>query len=116
MGGFQVYDNNVSDHRPIAMRLPLASDDNGISASLQKTSISVFPNPAQTVATIECASISAGSVLSIYSSVGTLIEQRELQAGQLQIKLNIGEYQPGVYFIQISGVKTTGAQRLIINN
>ncbi|MDA3866073.1 MAG: endonuclease/exonuclease/phosphatase family protein [Salinivirgaceae bacterium] len=116
MGGFQVYDNNVSDHRPIAMRLPLASDDNGISASLQKTSISVFPNPAQTVATIGCASISAGSVLSIYSSVGTLIEQRELQAGQLQIKLNIGEYQPGVYFIQISGVKTTGAQRLIINN
>ncbi|MFO7862636.1 MAG: endonuclease/exonuclease/phosphatase family protein [Salinivirgaceae bacterium] len=114
MGGFDVYDNNVSDHRPIAIRLPLATDDNGIFSTSQHTSISIFPNPAQTTATIQCSDLNAGDVLSVYSTQGVLIEQHELQTGRVQTKLNLDEYQPGVYFIQISGEQKAGTQRLII--
>lgn len=50
-GGWSTYDNNVSDHRPVAIKLPMPKAPNGLG-SYTKSALTVYPNPANSIINI----------------------------------------------------------------
>jgi uncharacterized delta-60 repeat protein len=74
--------------------------------------VSVLPNPASTYFTLRAQSSGGGSVqLRVIDVMGKLMEQRIMPANGT---INIGhDYQPGVYFIQVTQANENTVLRLV---
>ncbi|MBA7533596.1 hypothetical protein ES705_25837 [subsurface metagenome] len=72
--------------------------------------IAIYPNPASEVVTIELAG--GASNIAIYNVSGALIETIETKDNI--VKLDVSAYDPGMYFIKISGNNLSAISKLII--
>lgn len=80
----------------------------------QEQAINVYPNPVTDQAVFEFQTKQQkGTLLSIYSVNGQLMQQRRLEEDVLKAELNLSDLVEGVYFIQIATDKTQVNQRFI---
>ena len=100
-GGWNTYDNNISDHRPVALKLKLTP--NSISQefnSISHPTISIFPNPCINQTTISFVPLPEKSTLNTYDINGKLISQNNIPANTQSISLNTNNYSSGLCFVQ----------------
>lgn len=84
---------------------------------LPQNSVSVFPNPAQDLCTIQTA-IEIGQPLQIqlFDSQGKRLQIQNWTPGSTSYSLNLRGYAAGVYFIQIHTDQGSVTQKLILEN
>jgi len=99
-----VYDGGESDPSDTAFVIITGIYDN------TENTLKLYPNPAYDVLTIE--SSQNIQLITITNSVGQMVFRNQIDAGRT--RLNISEYQSGVYFVQIETDNGTTTQKIII--
>lgn len=78
-------------------------------------SLLLYPNPADNSATLDLATFRDQLVeVSIFSTVGTLIQQRSLRGGNLY-RMTTSALSNGVYFVRVKSIDKHVTVRLVIN-
>ena len=91
------------------------SDGNGTVAAineLENVSVSVYPNPVSSSATVEISTVENSDVtLNLINILGELISSNvyNLNAGNNKVNFNVNNIENGIYFVQlnINGLTTT---------
>jgi hypothetical protein len=83
----------------------------GINESRNSSNISVFPNPATDIITIEITGIFKASYLSIMNIEGQQVITRQIKEPQTQ--LDISNLPSGVYFVKLTNDKTVKVGKMI---
>ena len=108
-GGWTAYDNDITDHRPVALRMAMAPDTVGIE-SINRSLISIYPNPAST--NIEINMPDPYGIIAIYNSIGNKVA--EFSAESQKRSYNVSELGTGLYFVNVRTSKYSETKRLII--
>lgn len=85
------YENNVSDHRPVGLKLQ--TKEIGIAESTN-LDLQILPNPFSSE--FKITSSNKFEHIKIFNGTGTLV----LEAKQ-NIEINTSDWSPGIYFVQI---------------
>ncbi len=101
-GGFNEYESNISDHRPLAIKLAMEDLTSGIeNIVLDESSFSIYPNPSNANFTFSIDLIKSKGIIEIYSSDGKLIEQVQINQGQTNISFNASQFPNGFYYAKL---------------
>jgi endonuclease/exonuclease/phosphatase family metal-dependent hydrolase len=92
--GFSAYENNMSDHRPVAIQFPMPSLISGVADNSMRKDFSLFPNPARDVLMI--SSNETFDQLWIYDQLGKLIAIK----GPIQKTINVSDLSSGLYIFE----------------
>lgn len=84
---------------------------NTIDEALPVKDITVYPNPAKTIVHIKIPGNGMSDLL-VFNTAGQLVYRKNGVPGQLE--LNIGLFEPGLYFIYMAGKERTYSKKLII--
>lgn len=112
-GGFVQYDQNISDHRPVALKLNI---ENGLSISDFSTSDSNFkniPNPFYTTTQFTFNNIKANKI-DIYNLNGQKIKTLNIGEGQSHIHFNAESLASGIYVAKLMSDNSVLATRKIV--
>lgn len=94
---WSAYDSNVSDHRPVGLKLYLPEfitiEENSVSSGL-----TLFPNPARQEILLRNLSAQALEFVQIFDQQGKLILQFEAK-NQTEIKISLTDIQSGLYYL-----------------
>lgn len=99
-GGYNEYDQKVSDHRPVGIKLkvePLGIFDRASSWSLLECS----PNPMTHQTIFNYPSANANSFIIIYNSKGQIVDQIQLPPQSVSIPWSRSNHGAGVYYTQL---------------
>lgn len=114
-GGWNSYDYNVTDHRPVGIRLS-TNGSTGLDENLvSKYQLQNFPNPFQDQTQFTFAPAPKNSQLLIYSSRGQVLESNSIAENQTSFVWKASDFVQGVYYasLVVNG-KTTSWQKLIL--
>ena len=93
-----------------SVRVP--GQSSGINNDNKNEDVLIFPNPARDLVRVESTGTMDISVISVYNSVGQLIERRELNSKQLEIGLSL--YKNGFYFLRLETTSGNRAARFVV--
>jgi len=101
-GGWSEYENNISDHRPLAIKLVMEDlsldvDHYQLAESLFK----VYPNPSRATFNFSFPSIDRDGSIEIYTSSGVLLERLNLLQGQRSLQWDASQYPQGIYYAKL---------------
>ena len=97
-GGFTEYDNNISDHRPIAVKIA-QNLISGISDNENMNlKFSSFPNPIIKTTKILFPSAKANTKIEIYTIEGQKIQDFSITKNQTSVIWNAEKFPNGIYF------------------
>ena len=97
------------------------SDGNGtVSAinELENVSVSVYPNPVSSNATVEISTVENSDVtLSLINILGELISSNiyNLNAGNNKVNLNVNNLESGIYFVQLNINGLTRTKKITVS-
>jgi endonuclease/exonuclease/phosphatase family metal-dependent hydrolase len=117
-GGFSAYDTNISDHRPVGLKLEL-SDIIISSEEIVKAPdhFSVYPNPARNLIHVCTSLLSGDGLLRIIDLNGNIVQAKKISAVGGSLMWHTNEIAAGLYLLQyvIDG-SVSQCTRLIIYN
>lgn len=88
----------------------------GVNENKQKETLSIYPNPANTDATINLSEIAQSYALEIISLTGSVIYSEENgDFNNKKININLSDLKNGVYILKIKTDKKEFNSKLIIN-
>jgi endonuclease/exonuclease/phosphatase family metal-dependent hydrolase len=102
MGSWFAYDNNISDHRPVSLKLdPKPMTSVGLD-DLSEAAISLtnYPNPFQGQTNISANEVGTNARVLIFGMDGKMLESISLPAGTAY-EWNAAPYGPGIYFAHL---------------
>jgi len=73
------------------------------SNDIQKPVFVIYPNPASDFIWVDFYGADESNQLSIYNSVGTLIDAQNLRSSPKRVLVSLLEYPSGLYYIKIGG-------------
>jgi exonuclease III len=115
-GGFSTYDYNISDHRPVAIKIsayPTSIKEDAV----KKIDFSFFPNPVRNEATFCINTDMEASELVIYNIQGEKVFSRTIEKGEMKINWTTVNVSNGLYFVKIfSDRKVLAKQKIIVLN
>jgi hypothetical protein len=97
-GNYQYYENNSG----------LSTPEN------QLTGVSVYPNPAQSIFSIELEENYSDFSVSIVNLAGVEVYTKDYSSNT-SIKINVEDYPRGVYFVKVTAENKAGVSRLILH-
>jgi exonuclease III len=99
-GGFVEYDQNVSDHRPVGMRvvLPQILSARGTEASLFVTA----KNPMGDILTLYLNRLETAIFIEIYTTLGQLVFKQKVQNPGKSFALNTSQLSEGLFIAIIT--------------
>ncbi len=101
-GGFWEYEQNVSDHRPVAFKFMPQPGSAGFGGFNQNTKyLHITPNPFREKTTITFDSFDENTVIQIFNFSGQLIEDAKLEKGQSSFDWFANGHLPGIYYISL---------------
>jgi len=109
--GFWEYEQNVSDHRPVAIKFKTEPGSAGFGDYNQnKKYLQVSPNPFSGKTTITFDSSDENLTIQIFDATGQLIKEEIPEKGQTNYNWSASGNLPGIYFIRLksgNGIITT---------
>lgn len=114
-GGFNEYENNMSDHRPIALKLsinPLYLEVDEFQNNDSK--ISIYPNPTNGLINIEFGMESEIIQIDIYNLNGQVISTINELNGFSNIQWDTWNFSEGLYFIKFINRSGKGQVKKLI--
>ncbi|HKK58289.1 MAG TPA: endonuclease/exonuclease/phosphatase family protein [Salinivirga sp.] len=115
-GGWSVYEDNISDHRPVALRIRMPQNVTSISNNGTSNKLNIYPNPANKVLNISIANNQTGQIL-LFNSIGKLQTTIQVNAHSNNYRIETEKFTPGLYFIKWQNAKgLTITQKVIIKH
>lgn len=114
-GGFSSYDSNISDHRPVGLRIHVA--DNGISLNELDSSgnnLNIYPNPGKEILNFSFETAHTNGCIKIISILGEEIKKINVQTGDYSLQCNTENLLPGFYFAEFTLGSTIISDRKVI--
>ncbi len=108
-GGWAVYSENVSDHRPVALKLNLAVDLGTNDLPGANSMLSVQPNPCVDMATFRFDVLTKPATIIIHDVYGKIVSQASVPSGAVTWQWIAADLPSGVYFASL--VTDTGVIR-----
>ncbi|MEA1971711.1 MAG: endonuclease/exonuclease/phosphatase family protein [Candidatus Cloacimonadota bacterium] len=115
-GGWWGYENNVSDHRPVALKLLLEENSNysEVDDSLDSF-FKNYPNPFSTKTVFSFRSKSQNQEIRIFNLKGQNVFSEEIQNGKSSITWNSRGFANGIYFAKLlENKKIIATSKLIL--
>jgi hypothetical protein len=84
----------------------------GIVTVMQNMSVSIYPNPAVSEATIEIPEMEDEATISVYNTNGALVMQQVVTSQVSKIK--VGDLNQGIYLVSIQSANKMSQKRLVI--
>ncbi len=100
VNGWSEYQQNVSDHRPVAIKLKV-NNNSGFGVQTYNSGFYAFPNPATSVVTFTFDRINTSSRIEIYNCAGLLMDVVYAENWQTAVRWNCDNYQSGVYVAKL---------------
>lgn len=115
-GGFNEYEDNISDHRPIAIKLLMEDLTLDVGDSLiAESSFKVYPNPSAAIFNFSISSLVENGWIEIYSSNGMLIDRLTINQGQRNINFDASQIPSGYYYAKlISGAGISSVIKMAV--
>ena len=101
-GGWTEYDANVSDHRPLALKLALDPSVGVTEFSEAAMHFTSYPNPVNSETTFSFSSLNGSALLEIINVQGQTVHSEKIPDGVSSFKWNAGDLPGGVYFARLS--------------
>jgi len=113
-GGWIEYDENISDHRPVALKLLI--DDNLSVSDFDnpKPSFLNYPNPFSSETTFSFKSTTELNKIMIFNLNGQKITTLNINEGQSSISLNADEFSNGIYIAKLLSNNNIIATRKLV--
>ena len=113
-GGWSTYEDNISDHRPVGLRIALPQEITSAINLNNKFTVIVYPNPADDVLFIKSGSNFRGTI-SLINSLGQLVLKKEL-SNKYTLQLNTSTISQGIYYLRIeSSSGKFEIQKIVVN-
>ncbi|MBI9039746.1 MAG: endonuclease/exonuclease/phosphatase family protein [Bacteroidales bacterium] len=113
-GGWWEYESNISDHRPLALKI---KPDHGAGINEINTSVLIlsnYPNPFTDVTNIFFNPVRENTKIEIYNSTGQKVYSENIPKGQSSLIWNAESFPNGVYFsILISNREVIGFSKML---
>lgn len=100
-GGWWEYENNVTDHRPVGIKLLLPSDLGIGDPAALKEIPRCYPNPFSDATTISIPPYSGSATITISNTQGQIVYSEILMANQTKITWETGSVPEGIYFARV---------------
>lgn len=100
-GGWPEYDANVSDHRPLALKLALDPTVGLAESSAAKMQFSNYPNPFKSETTFLFSDLNGSVVLEIINVQGQIVHSEKIPGGANSLSWNVNGLPNGVYFARL---------------
>jgi endonuclease/exonuclease/phosphatase family metal-dependent hydrolase len=113
-GGFSEYDYNVSDHRPVGLKLKVNSGLGEIENQISNFQLNNFPNPFRNKTTITFEAAPPHTQIKIINMQGQIMLQASLKKGQSSFVWKTEQSQAGIYSAQIITDNQVVARRKIV--
>lgn len=97
-GGLAEYDLNISDHRPVGLKIQIIPTALGL-ANISNSNIKIFPNPTNGYCSIDLGEIYNTVTITIIDLNGKVIQSNTYNESQI-LNLNLNE-PPGIYLLII---------------
>lgn len=113
--GWSEYDANVSDHRPVGIKILPNSVLNVADSENSQLSFSNYPNPCSSSTTFSFNEIKEKSSIDIYDCAGKLISSLKLNIGEKSKTLYLNDHSSGIYHVKLvcNGI-TLGARKVVV--
>lgn len=113
MLGLNHYDNRISDHRPVALKLK------GVPVSTIETEnvisdIRIYPNPSYGDFILELGELEGAVSIEVRDVVGNLVQSQSYDRSRNLIDISLDAI-PGIYFVFIKSGDKSGVVRLVKN-
>ncbi len=99
--GWNEYEANVSDHRPVGIKILPNSELNSVESLNSNFSFSNFPNPCSSSTTFSFNEIKETSSINLYDCAGQLVRVVKLNIGENSKTFNLNDCSPGVYYAKL---------------
>ena len=99
--GWYDYDRNVSDHRPVGLKIKTSSNLGFVDMPASAINFTNYPNPVVTSTTISFDPAKKNSEIEIYNMHVQKVRHISLLTNQSSIELNVEHFSAGVYFIKL---------------
>jgi endonuclease/exonuclease/phosphatase family metal-dependent hydrolase len=114
-GGWSQYDANISDHRPVALKLLINDGLNITDFDKPKSFFINYPNPSSSETMFSFNTSTAPTEIEIFNLSGQKIVSLNIGTGHSSIKLNTEEFSNGIYIAKLlSNNKTIATRKLVV--
>jgi endonuclease/exonuclease/phosphatase family metal-dependent hydrolase len=111
--------HHASDHLPVVVSIVMEPDGpSGVTVSPRPREFAMFtcyPNPFNSVLTINIPAISGATNLSVFDVLGRKIAERNIKAGSVSlspVQMDFSHFGTGTYFVQLKTPAATQVQRV----
>lgn len=111
---FWDYDENVSDHRPVGLKIK-TSNTTGLDEDIVSTpSLLIYPNPVKNTANIVFDVVPANGEIVLLNMTRQTVLTLPLSTGRTSVALNMENLPPGIYVALLQqGSKTIAWQKIV---
>jgi hypothetical protein len=113
-GGWSEYDQNVSDHRPVALKLVIDETLAIAGFAPQKTVFKNSPNPFRIETLFSFSPASEDATLEIYTIKGQKIFSAPIIKGTSSFRLDAGKFSNGIYMAKMRSQNRVMALRKLV--
>jgi endonuclease/exonuclease/phosphatase family metal-dependent hydrolase len=115
-GGWNAYDSNISDHRPVAMKFKLNKTLNTTDEVVQKIPFTSYPNPFTKRTTFSFNEINEDGKIEIFNITGQKVFTKNIVAGKKSIIWETKNIPSGIYIAKfVSNNGNLATLKLILN-
>lgn len=101
-GGFNYYDSNMSDHRPVGLKFDINSNTSATNNQLAEANLNIYPNPATNQFSITFEKNIKNGFLEIFSVDGRCVKSLMLLNNESLVDVNINDLTNGIYYVKVS--------------
>jgi hypothetical protein len=113
-GGMSQYDEDVSDHRPVAIKFRVPEETGLEENHLDNSLMKVYPNPFHGQANIQVTAALSNARIEIYNAMGIKIKEFALPEKNMKISWNANDLPSGIYSAHlISGNNRISVRKII---
>lgn len=113
-GGWYEYEQNISDHRPVAIKFVVQENLSTNDCQIVKPFFINFPNPFKSTTTFSFNAPDETTELTIYDLNGKPVFSENIPAGVSSIRWNAEQFRRGIYLVRLSQGETRIASKRVV--
>jgi endonuclease/exonuclease/phosphatase family metal-dependent hydrolase len=115
-GGFESFDSNLSDHRPVGMKLDLVDVPSNLAPNLKaQPALKVYPNPASNTLQIMLSYLGNEANLQLMDMTGQVVKHIGLAGETNYLEVDLSSVPSGIYILRLNAGETTSTTRVLVN-
>lgn len=100
-GEWEIYDKNISDHRPLALKLVMQAETSNTEKKEKWAHFMAYPNPIQSESIFSFEPYKGKRVMEIYNVQGQKVFTEQIPEGVNQLVWHAGNLPDGLYLAQL---------------